>query len=353
MRVGQIGDHAEIVLDHQHGAVGGDRLDQRADAVDVLVAHAGRRLVEQQHFGIERQRGGDLERALAAIGQFHRRPIGQNADRPTSAISAIARSLKASSTRLERQKSNEPPRWRCSAMRTFSSTVRCGNTAEIWNERTSPSRATSAGASAVMSRPLKTMRPRVGCEEFGQQIEAGGLAGAVRPDQRMNGAARDPQIDAVDRDESGKFLGQILGFEDDVIIHRRANPLCGYSLPVFPNPPAPGGIREGPLGSPGGHGAGNTPPPAKNVKGPAVWPPLICGRIGLRRVGVGVGRLPFVFCWGGVTIHPVAAQDRKPPQKPPVAAAPALAPAAPLAPSARGATCRAPASRRPAGCRAA
>ena len=32
--------------------------------------------------------------------------------------------------------------------------VRCGNTADIWNERTSPSRATSAGASPVMSRPL-------------------------------------------------------------------------------------------------------------------------------------------------------------------------------------------------------
>src|SRR5262245_43756831 len=48
--VGEVGDDAEIVLDHQHRAVGGDRLDQRADAVDVLVAHAGHRLVEQQHF---------------------------------------------------------------------------------------------------------------------------------------------------------------------------------------------------------------------------------------------------------------------------------------------------------------
>jgi hypothetical protein len=37
---------------------------------------------------------------------------------------------------------------------TFSSAVRCGNTAEIWNERTSPRRATSAGAIAVMSCPL-------------------------------------------------------------------------------------------------------------------------------------------------------------------------------------------------------
>jgi hypothetical protein len=39
-------------------------------------------------------------------------------------------------------------------MRTFSSTVRCGKTAEIWNERTSPSRAMSAGFNFVMSCPL-------------------------------------------------------------------------------------------------------------------------------------------------------------------------------------------------------
>jgi hypothetical protein len=43
---------------------------------------------------------------------------------------------------------------RCSAMRTFSSTVRLGNTAEIWNERMMPRRATSAGLSRVMSSPL-------------------------------------------------------------------------------------------------------------------------------------------------------------------------------------------------------
>ena len=47
-------------------------------------------------------------------------------------------------------------------MRTFSSTVRCGNTAEIWNERTRPMRAMRAGAEPVISRPLKKIWPRVG-----------------------------------------------------------------------------------------------------------------------------------------------------------------------------------------------
>src|SRR3984957_13395541 len=45
--VAQIGDDAEIVIDHQHGALVGERADQRADAGDVVVTHAGHRLVEQ------------------------------------------------------------------------------------------------------------------------------------------------------------------------------------------------------------------------------------------------------------------------------------------------------------------
>ena len=45
------------------------------------------------------------------------------------------------------------PRLRWSAARTFSSTVMCGNTAEIWDERTMPRRAVCAGFSCVMSSP--------------------------------------------------------------------------------------------------------------------------------------------------------------------------------------------------------
>src|SRR5262245_37734852 len=48
--VGEVGDHAQIMLDHQHGAFGGDPLDERGDAVDVLMPHAGHGLVEQEHF---------------------------------------------------------------------------------------------------------------------------------------------------------------------------------------------------------------------------------------------------------------------------------------------------------------
>ncbi len=47
--------------------------------------------------------------------------------------------------------------------------------AEIWRLRTMPSRATSAGAMRVMSRPLKTMLPLVGSRNFVSRLKQVGL----------------------------------------------------------------------------------------------------------------------------------------------------------------------------------
>ena len=81
-------DDRQVVLDHQDGAVRRDAPDQRGDALDVLAAHAGHRLVEQHHLRVERQRRRDLERALAAVGELARRRAWRSRSGPTSAISA-------------------------------------------------------------------------------------------------------------------------------------------------------------------------------------------------------------------------------------------------------------------------
>src|SRR6478672_4949816 len=78
--VGEIGHDAQIMLDHQDGVFRRDALDQRRDLVDVLVAHAGHRLVQQHHLGVERERRCDLERALAAVGHLDRGRIGKLAE---------------------------------------------------------------------------------------------------------------------------------------------------------------------------------------------------------------------------------------------------------------------------------
>src|SRR5215207_2040057 len=83
----------------------------------------------------------------------------------------MARSLSSSSTLSGFQNWVARLRGRCSATRTLSSTERCPNTAEIWNERTSPSRATSAGASLVMSCPRKVIWPRVGVRNLVSRLK--------------------------------------------------------------------------------------------------------------------------------------------------------------------------------------
>src|SRR5690242_3878910 len=68
--VAEIGNHSEVVLDHQHGAIFCQRADDARDHADILMAHAGHRLVEQQHLRVERQCGRDLQHALAAIREI-------------------------------------------------------------------------------------------------------------------------------------------------------------------------------------------------------------------------------------------------------------------------------------------
>src|SRR5690606_28264522 len=58
---------------------------------------------------------------------------------------------------------------------------------------------------------------RRGRQEFRQQVEAGGLARAVRADERMDVAALDAQVNAIDGDETEKFLGKALSLKDNVI----------------------------------------------------------------------------------------------------------------------------------------
>src|SRR6185437_5118780 len=54
-------------------------------------------------------------------------------------------------------------------------------------------------------------------QELSQQVEARGLPGAVRPDQRMNTAATDLKADVTNGKETREFLGQSAGFENELI----------------------------------------------------------------------------------------------------------------------------------------
>ena len=73
----EIGDHAKIVLDHQNRSVRGHAADEIGRTIDVLVAHARHRLIEQHHLGIDRKSRRELQGSFAAIGDFARFRIGE------------------------------------------------------------------------------------------------------------------------------------------------------------------------------------------------------------------------------------------------------------------------------------
>ncbi len=86
--------------------------------------------------------------------------------------------------------------------------------------------------------------PGAGFEEFGQQIEKRGFAGAVRTNQGVNGAGLNLQVDIFDGGKPFEILGQIPGFENNVrllclagLLAHGKTPLSiqadGTSLPGF------------------------------------------------------------------------------------------------------------------------
>src|SRR6185437_8984267 len=82
----------------------------------------------------------------------------------------------------------------------------------------------------------------------GQQVEARGFAGAVRPDQRVNAAPTDPETDVANGVESREFLGQSVGFENELIgqsnVPHRPSPR--NVVRVWPNLFQPGRFSQTP-----------------------------------------------------------------------------------------------------------
>jgi hypothetical protein len=89
-------------------------------------------------------------------------------------------------------------------------------------ERTRDARRHDRVRGKVRDRGGAEPRPAaVGGEEGGEDVEERRLAGAVRPDDRAELAARDRERHAVDRRERAEVLGQILDLEQDLPGRRR------------------------------------------------------------------------------------------------------------------------------------
>ena len=186
-------------------------------------AHAGHRLVEQQHLGIERERGGDLERALAAVGQLDR---SQRCETRSGRPPRSARS--ASAFELVQHALGAPE---IEAVAALGAAARCGrsparvmwpNTAEIWNERTSPSRATSAGFMRRDVAALVGDRARgVGCRNFVSRLKQVVLPAPFGPISAWIVPRRTFRSTLADRREALEVTAEPARRQDDVVRHHR------------------------------------------------------------------------------------------------------------------------------------
>ena len=155
---------------------------------------------------------------------------------------------------------------------------------------------------------------RRGLQELGQEIEARGLAGPVRTDQRMNAATADPEIDIANGKEPREFLGQSVGFENELI---------GQSnFPHQPSPRSP--LARGqffrPAGSPGrlGNPVPDRPPPGRNMPSTARF--TQGGKLGISGRADARPDAPLVE-WPTGTYRPVAGgfgSPSRPPGKQPL-----------------------------------
>jgi hypothetical protein len=217
------------VFDHEHGPVRSDFLDQRRDPLDVLVRHACRRLVEEHHFRIQREGGRDLERALAAVRHLDGRGVrvARQTDGVQQLLHALVQRLEHAlgAPEIERRAALALQR-NAHVLEHGEVRKRRGNLERADHPHARDRRGRRAGDLPLVEDDLARGRR----QEVRQQIEAGRLAGAVGADQRMDRAAADLEIDAVDRDESLELLGEPARLQDDVVGHTPPDGCCRRRL---------------------------------------------------------------------------------------------------------------------------
>lgn len=214
--VGKIGHDAQIMLDHQDGIFRGDAFDQRRDLVDVLVAHTGHRLVQQHHLGVERERGCDLECALAPVGHLDRGRIGKLAE--ADIVQQLARAIVEAV-----EHGFGAPEIERAAVLALKRNTNVFERSEMRKHRRDLERAHQSHARDVGRRHRGDVLPLVEdfsgrrFEELGQEIKARRLPGPIRADQRVNAPTADLEGNIADGEKSRELLGQPFRFENELI----------------------------------------------------------------------------------------------------------------------------------------
>ncbi len=196
------------MLDQQHRGIPGDLADQGDEAFDLAVGKPLRRLVEDQQPRLERQPHGDLDQPLVAIGKV----AGERA----GAVGETDPLERFANARLQRAGLGPPGRKQ-------SSLHRQRDIVEDRQPRKDAGdleRIGDAGAHALVRRQRGDVAPfehdRAGAwrDAPADQTDEGGLAGAVRADDRPDLTLVEPEVDTVDGLEPAEMACQRTCFDE-------------------------------------------------------------------------------------------------------------------------------------------
>ncbi len=202
------------MLDHQHRAGLRHLADYARYIADILLPHAGHRLVEQQHFRVEGKRRGNLQHTLAAIGKVSGEGVAFafQADRLDQLVGPGVQPVE------RRQGQPELGRQSVRTLQCDSHIVEHGKMREYGRNLEGPH---EAHPRHLVRRGLRDVCTEQGyrtfrrLEELGEQVEDRCLACAVRSDQGMDARVMNIEIDVLHRSESAEMLGEAAGGKHD------------------------------------------------------------------------------------------------------------------------------------------
>ena len=183
--IGDGGDDAHVVLDHEHGAIGRHLLDQLRDVRHILVSHALRRFVEKHQLRLERQRGGEFQGALAPVGQVGRQRVGPRfeADLGQQLHRPMIEACQALFRAPEIERCAETP------LQRHAHILENGQVRKHRAYLEGPHDAAAGNIRGFFARDVLAAiknRTRSRLQKLGEQIEKSRFAGAVRADQGVD-----------------------------------------------------------------------------------------------------------------------------------------------------------------------
>src|SRR3984885_3915684 len=204
------------MLDHQDGAVHRHAADEIGRAIDVLVAHARHRLIKQHHLGLDRKRGPQLQRSLAAIGDFAGFRVGE-----LPQPDVVQQPKRPLVERVERRL-GAPEVERLAAL-SLQRDTNVFKRSQMRKYRRNLERADEPQPRHISRLQIGDVAPIEGDpparrgDEFRQHVKKSGLARTVRSDEGMDRPTPNAEGNIADRAEIAEALAE--AFSDENIVH--------------------------------------------------------------------------------------------------------------------------------------